>query len=566
MAIDVRPNLLDRAVAWFSPRAGAERLAGRAAISASTSMFGTGGYRGGQGDRQKRRGFFARGRSANADMIPGSDRLRAEQRDAAMNAPIAVAALNRMVTFTIGTGLMAIPAIDGEALGLTPEEVDAWQRRLAIDFDAYMASKDVDAERKSTGYGLQAVAYRGTITSGDMIKLRVMPEDQPGRVHATAWKLIEADRLCNPPTVADGAIDPTTGRQIAGGVETDEWGAPVAYHILKQHPGDLMLRLDDGLIPERIEAWDRKLALPRVVHVFKRERPEQDRGVGMLATIIEPLKMISDASDAELYATVMSAMIAVVYKSRGAQPMPEPDYGEGEGGVSVEGGEPYAAAPEPSQYRFEAGSIMEIDSDSDVEIKSPGRPNSAFDPFFQAIVRQIGAALGIPAGALMLMFNSSYTASKAELEALYMQVRADRAWFASDDCALTYLCFVAEQVVLGHYVMPGFFSDLRVRAAWLGANWRGDGKISLNPLQEAKGFEVQEAHGWRTGEDITAELTGGSFRENIRRRGAEHRAWVAEGLPVPTTAGAAKAPAGGKPDNEPASDEAPADKQENQDA
>lgn len=98
MAIDVRPTLLDRAVAWFSPRAGAERLAGRAAISASTSMFGTGGYRGGQGDRQKRRGFFARGRSANADMIPGSDRLRAEQRDAAMNTPIAVAALGRMAS------------------------------------------------------------------------------------------------------------------------------------------------------------------------------------------------------------------------------------------------------------------------------------------------------------------------------------------------------------------------------------------------------------------------------------------------------------------------------------
>ena len=563
MAIEVRPNLLDRAIAWAMPRAGAERIAARTAISASTTMFGTGGYRGGQGERGKRRGWFGRGRSANADMIPGSDRLRAEQRDAAMNTPIAVAALGRMVTFTIGTGLMAIPAIDGEALGLTPEEVDAWQRRLALDFDAYMASKDVDAERKSTGYGLQAVAYRGTITSGDMVKLRVMPEDQPGRVHATAWKLIEADRLRNPPTVADGAIDPTTGRQIAGGVETDRWGAPVAYHILKQHPGDLMLRTVDATIPERIEAWDSKLALPRVVHVFKRERPEQDRGVGLLATIIEPLKTISDASDAELLATVMSAMLAVVYKSPGAQPMPEPDYGDGDGGVSVEGGEQYDAPPERGQYKFEAGSVMEIDSDAEVDIKSPGRPNSAFDPFFQAIVRQIGAALGIPAGVLMLMFNSSYTASKAELEALYMQVRADRAWFASDDCALTYLCFVAEQVALGHYVMPGFFSDLRVRAAWLGANWRGDGKISLNPLQEAKGFEVQEAHGWRTGEDITAELTGGSFRENIRRRGAEHRAWVAEGLPVPTTAGAAKAPAGDKPDSEPASDDASDSKKDN---
>nr|WP_244646810.1 phage portal protein [Sphingomonas sp. CFBP 8760] len=504
-------------------------------------MFGGGGggYRGGQGDRGKRRGFGARARSANADILPGSERLRAEQRDAVMNQPIATAAINRMVTFVVGTGLMGIPAIDGEYLGLTAEEVDVWQRTLARDFDAYMMSKDVDAERKSTGYGQQSVAYRGTATSGDILALRVMPEDQPGRVIETAWKLIEADRLKTPPTVMEGGRYPLTGNRIFGGVEVDACDAPVAYHILKQHPGDMLLRARDSMIPERIEAWDRDLALPRVLHVFKAERPEQARGVGMLATIIEPLKMVSDASDAELYATVMSAMIAVVYKSPGAQPMPEPDYGEdGEaaGGAGVD-----ASPPQPNQYKFEAGSVMEIDSDAEVEIKSPGRPNSAFDPFFQAIVRQIGAAIGVPAGVLMLMFNSSYTASKAELEVLYLLVRSERAWFTGDLSVFTYICFVAEKVARGDYAMPGFFRDLRVRAAWTGVDWRGDGKISLNPLQEAKGFEVQQANCWRTGEDITAELTGGNYRENIRRRGGEHRAILDEGLPVPSPAGAAKA-------------------------
>lgn len=537
MKFEVRQTLLDRAIGWFNPQAGADRLQARTRIAASTSMLGGGGYRGASGERGKRRGWFSRSRSANADILPGSDRLRAAQRDAAMNQPIAAAAIGRMVTFVIGTGLMSIPAIDGEALGLTPEQVDEWHRRIATDYDAYLSSKDVDAERKSTGYGLQGVAYRGTITSGDLLALRVMPTDQPGRVVETAWKLIEADRLRNPPTVSDGAIDPRTGNMIAGGVEVDSFGAPVAYHVLKQHPGDLVLRPGANVVPERIEAWDHKLALPRAIHVFKKERPEQFRGVGMLATVIEPLRMISDASDAELYATVMSAMIAVVYKSAGASPLPEPDFGDG-----AEGGGEAAAAPDaPRDYKFEAGSIFEIDSDAEVEIKSPGRPNSAFEPFFEAIVRQLGAALGIPAGVLMLMFNSSYTASKAELEALYMQVRAERAWIGGDLCAPQYMCFLAEKVARGDYVMPGFFADLRRRAAWCGADIRGDGKISLNPLQEAKGFEVQQANGWRTGEEITAELTGGSYRENTAKRGAEHKAWLAEGLPVPSQPGAAKA-------------------------
>ncbi|MET0375607.1 MAG: phage portal protein [Rhizorhabdus sp.] len=547
MKVTVTPNLIDRAVAFVSPAAGAARLAARTQLAVGAAMVsrGGGGYRGAQPDRAKRRGILARARSANADILPGIERRRAAERDAAMNQPIATAALNRMTTFVIGTGLMAIPAVDGEALGLTAEQADEWDRRLARDFDAYMSSKDVDAERKSTGYGLQAVAYRGTATSGDILKLRVMPDDQPGRVMATAWKLIEADRLVNPPGVADGDVDPATGNRIEGGVETDGLGCAVAYHVLRQHPGDLVVRAGVNLRPVRIEAWDRDLDLPRVVHIAKRERPEQVRGVGMLATVLEPLRMISDASDAELYATVLSAMIAVVYKSPGATPMPQPDYGEedGEGGPGMGHNGSPAMEPAPNDYRFEAGTTLEIDSDSDVEIKSPGRPNSAFDPFFQAVVRQIGAAIGVPAGVLMLMFNSSYTASKAELEALYQLVRVERAWAGEDDCRSTFVCFVAEKVARGDYLMPGFFSNPAVRAAWTGGDWRGDGKISLNPAQEANGFKIQQDNGWKTGEQITAELTGGSFRENIRKRGSEHRAWLDEGLPVAMTAGAPSAPA-----------------------
>nr|WP_246347011.1 phage portal protein [Sphingomonas jinjuensis] len=523
----------------------------RTRLAASAAVFGSsGGYRGAQPDRSARRGWFARARSANADTLPNAERLRAEQRDAAMNQPIATAAINRKTTFVIGTGLMAIPAVNGAALGLSDDEQEEWEQRIASDYDAYMASKDVDAARQATGYGVQSIIERGAMTSGDILALRVMPTSQPGRVIETAWKLVEADRLRNPRQVQDGAVDARTGNRIIGGVELDAFDAPVAYHILRQHPGDLQVNAAANQEPERIEAWDRALDLPRVVHVYKKERPEQVRGVGMLATVLEPLKMVSDLSDAELFAAVMSAMIAVVYKSPGATPMPEPDYGDETGVASGdEAAVAYDIPPPANQYRFESGSVMEIDSEAEVDIKSPGRPNSAFDPFFQAVVRQIGAATGIPAGVLMLMFNSSYTASKAELEALYLEVRAERAWFGGDWCAPTFVCFIAEKVARGDYVMPGFFRDPAVRAAWTGVDWRGDGKITLNPAQEANGYKIRQDNGWQTGEEITAELTGGSYRENIRRRGREHRAWVSEGLPVAVSPGTPASGAKPQPDD-----------------
>ena len=191
----------------------------------------------------------------------------------------------------------------------------------------------------------------------------------------------------------------------------------------------------------------------------------------------------------------------------------------------------------PGGYKMEAGTVLEVESDAEVDMKSPGRPNSAFDPFFQAIVRQIGAAFGVPAGVLLAMFNSSYTASKAELELFYITVRRLVAFTVSAWCKPVYECFLAEKVARGDYVMPGFFADLAMRAAWCGADWRGDGKITLNPAQEAAGYKINFDNGWMTGQQITAELTGGSFRENIRTRGAEFRAWKAEGLPVPLAPG-----------------------------
>lgn len=55
--------------------------------------------------------------------------------------------------------------------------------------------------------------------------------------------------------------------------------------------------------------------------------------------------------------------------------------------------------------------------------------------------------------------------------------------------------------------------------------------MSLDPLREAKGVEVQEAHGYRIGEDITAKLTSGNLRKGVHRRDVEHRGWVA-GVPL----------------------------------
>lgn len=544
--MEIRPNIVDRMVAAVNPERGLKRMAARASYNAITAaapispggrISGAGGYNGGKADRRQTRGWFGRAKSANRDFLPTAKTLIGRSRDAAMNMPLATAAIERNVTFTVGTGLLAIPELDAESLGLDSEEAEKLTTRIQRDFDNYMSSKDPDAERTATGYGLQEIVLRGALESGDILGLRVWPDDQKHRKSYTAWKLVEADRIVSPSGHIDGeALN--GGNIVTGGVEVDSYGAPIRYHVLKKAPqfdlgGKLIDQAAEGTVA--IDVWSDETVLPSVLHVMPKRRADQARGVPMLAPVLEVLRQVSDLTEAELFAAVMTAMIAFIYKSPGAGSLPEADYGNDDG----EGADVGLDDPQRPQnnLRMESGQIFEIEADGDVEMKSPGRPNPAFDPFFMGIVKQLAAALETPVEVLILHFESSYSASRAALEVFYLTVRRRRSWLISHWSQPAYEAWLFEQVARGRYDMPGFLDDEEIRLAWSSVQFRGDGKISLDPAREAKGLEIQEAHGWKTGREITAEMSGGDFDANVRRRGKEHRDFVKEGLPIPNAVG-----------------------------
>jgi capsid protein len=200
-----------------------------------------------------------------------------------------------------------------------------------------MASTDPDAERTATGYEQQEIVLRGVLESGDIAAAARHAADQRGRRDETAWKLIRGrpDRLAGQPhegarlgSAGSGAGAPK-GNVCAGGVEVDEYGAPIAYHLLKKAPR--RSAADARGAHGRRHGPDRGLGrgakLPTVVHVMAKRRPEQFRGVSILAPVLEALQQVSTLTEAELFAAILQAMIAIIYKSPGAQAMPEPDYG-----------------------------------------------------------------------------------------------------------------------------------------------------------------------------------------------------------------------------------------------
>jgi lambda family phage portal protein len=83
------------------------------------------------------------------------------------------------------------------------------------------------------------------------------------------------------------------GNQIRMGVEVDQYGAPVAYHMLEIHPGD-----SSWSRRSTTNRW-RRVPAERIVHIYQRRRPGQTRGHPP-STIVNPIKMLDGYRDAEV--------------------------------------------------------------------------------------------------------------------------------------------------------------------------------------------------------------------------------------------------------------------------
>ena len=309
----------------------------------------------------------------------------------------------------------------------------------------------------------------------------------------------------------------------------NDMNRPIAVHIRHQHPGTI----DSNIKMKwtRVEIWD-KQGRRQVNHPFLKRRPGQARGIPYLAPVLEMLKNLGDYSEAELFAAIISAMIAVVYKSPDKASLP-----------STNPTEDLPATDRDKEITFEAGTTLEIDSEDEVTVPNLGRPNANFDPYFISIVRQIGASLEIPFEVLIAHFTASYSASRAALMTAWQFFRTRRSWLANTWCQAHYEAFLFEAVAEGRLNAPGLFTDLRLARAWTNATWRGPARPNLDPLKEAKADEIFEDRGWKTSAEITEEATGGNWTLKHRRRSKEKKLREEAGLELPLTATIPQPPA-----------------------
>ena len=494
-------NPIDRIIRAVSPEKALKREVARKRLSMVNSGYGNYGA---NAVKKSVIGWTHGGGSHREDIEENIDLLRQRSRDLYYGGSnIATGAVKRLRTNTVGTGLRLKPKINEGILGITPDEARKLEETIKTEFAHWARSTNCDLERLDNFYQLQQLALLNALLSGDSFAL-MKTTKRAGSIYDLRVELIEADRVSTPD---NETINPL----FCGGVEKNKAGEVTAYHISKFHPLSFADRNPREWV--RVEAYGQKTGRKNILHIMNRERIGQVRGVPFLSPVIETIKQLGRYTEAEVVAAVVSGLITVFIEKESASD--DTAFGE------VVPEEMQVDAEDENSIELAPGAVIDLGEGEKANMTTPGRPNSNFESFVMAVIKQIGAALEIPYETLIMAFTNNYSASRAAILEFFKVIKMYRDWFIADFCQPVYEEWLCEAVAKGRIYAPGFFNDPIIKEAYCTAEWNVPSAGQLDPTKEVEAAEARVQGGYSTREKETAELTGTDFYDNIKQRKRE---------------------------------------------
>ena len=273
---------LDKAIAWVSPETGLRRMRARRAGELIQLAY--------EGARTDRRtgGWVTSGNSANAEVAVALSKLRERSRDLVRNNAYAARAVAEVVGNAVGTGITV------QSRSGSPE----FDRDANAAWTTWM--DECDADGQLDFYGLQALVARTVFESGEcLVRLR-QRRASDGMTIPLQIQVLEPDYLDQTKTQR------TDTGYIIQGVEFDLVGRRTFYWLYGQHPGDVVqtgARGGASLQSIRVPASE-------VLHIYRKDRPGQVRGVPWLAPVVVTLRDLDEYEEAELVRKKIEACFA----------------------------------------------------------------------------------------------------------------------------------------------------------------------------------------------------------------------------------------------------------------
>ncbi|MBO6522122.1 phage portal protein [Thalassospira sp.] len=425
----------------------------------------------------------------NAAIRQGGDVLRARSRDLVRNNPYANNATTSFAAHAIGAGIKPSSLIEDADLK------DRIQRLWLAWTD------EADADGLTDFYGLQSIAARTVFEAGECF-FRLRPRrPKDGLVVPLQLQILPSEQL----PFAHSETLPN-GNEVIFGIEFDRLGRRVAYHFLRQPPGDVRQNADHSRV---------RVPANQVLHIFNPVAEGQIRGVPWLTPAMTRLWLLEQYDDAELDRKKVAAMFAAFVTK------PSPEEMMGEDGATKD-------QDNAALIGLEPGTLQMLLPGEDIKFSDPADVGGSYEAFQYRTLLACCSAMGVPytnvTGDLRQANYSSLREGKLEFRRRMWQFQHNVMIFQM--CRPVWRRWMEDAVLsgaldIGDYAqMPGRY----LPAKWIPPKWDW-----VDPLKDRKA-EIEAINAGLKSRSDVIESEGYDAEEVDRRIAADRAREEALGL------------------------------------
>lgn len=430
-------RILDSAIAVISPKWGYQRKMVRRTYAGAESNRLTAHVK-------------PKNQAADTELMGpfGADSMRAWARKLVRDNAYAWGVVDTIVSSVVGCG------INAQSMFETDEGEDIEDLNWARDAVWGSWSEVCDVNGQYTFAEMQRMIQREMVEAGEVLVHMVTTTGNEhrgiSRPVPLALELIEADRLAADKDTY--AIARDGGKRIVRGVELDELGKPIAYWIYKDHPN---APYHWNRTPERIDAND-------VLHLFRRDRIGQSRGVSWFAPVIASIRDIGVYVDNELQTSAVAACSGFAIKTE----VPYSGLANPDGDDDVDDNGNYYEHTEP-------GMIYKLAPGESIEPFNPGRPNSNSEPWINLILRQIAVGTGLSFETVSRDYSqTTYSSSRTSQLEDRRRFRAWQSYLLNHLCQPVWDRFTEAAALEGRPEFPTSAELLEDRRRYAAVEWQ----------------------------------------------------------------------------------------------
>jgi len=263
--------------------------------------------------------------------------------------------------------------------------------------------------------------------------------------------VIEPDRVAVPMLL-------NVTNKIRDGIEYDEFGRPIKYYILKNHPGSARA-IGNFLDYDVINA-------AHVIHLYKQKRPGQSRGVPWITPALPLFANLRRYTLATLEGAETAANISAALKTQ----------------VTGEIFEDEIEAMD--EVEIPRNAMLTLPAGSEMQQFKPEQPTTTYKDFKHEILNEIARCINMPFN--IAAANSSgynYASGRLDWQVYYRFIRTTRCWLEDHVCDRVFYTWLKEAIMIPALKIPTMDIE-KVNFKWF---WPGSEHV--DPLKEAKAQE-----------------------------------------------------------------------------